>query len=411
MTPLGLAWRNLLHKRGRTAVAAAGVAFAVILAFMELGLLDGVGRTAGVLYDNLRFDLILTSSEYLDVARTGDLPRGRLAQARAADGVADVVPLSLGIGSWRQPARRTWLGDVIPAGGTRSINILGAPPGRLADVFAVGPGRVFETPEEARAAGELLGRLDTALFDVRSKPEFGRYDDLARIPASGSGDGGDRAAVRFNGRRVEVVGRFRLGTGFSWNGMLLVSEETFARLTPQPPGRVTFGLVTVTPGADVAAVQRALRAVLPPDVQVLTRAEMAERERRYWLRLTSVGQFLLMAVVLAVVVGVIFVYQMMAADIRAMLPEYATVKALGYRPAYLSGAVLWQAVVLAGFGFVPGFGASLGLYAVARNLGGIPVYMTPERAAIVAALTAGMCLASGLLALRKVHAADPADLF
>lgn len=406
MTPLGLAWRNLLHKRARTAVAAAGVAFAVVLVFMELGLLDGVGRTAGVLYDNLRFDLILTSSEYLDVARTGDLPRGRLAQARAADGVADVVPLSLGVGSWRQPARRTWLGRVVPGGGTRSINLLGAPPDRLADVFAVGPGRVFESDDAARAAGGALARLDTVLFDVRSKPEFGTIGQLAAIPVSGADD-----VVRFNGRQVEVVGAFRLGTGFSWNGMLLAGDETFGRLSPQRPGRATFGLVTVTPGADVAAVRRSLRATLPADVQVLTRGEMAARERRYWLRLTSVGQFLLMAVVLAVVVGVIFVYQMMAADIRAMLPEYATVKALGYRPAYLTGAVLWQAVLLAGFGFAPGFAASLGLYAVARGVGGIPVYMTPDRAAVVLALTAGMCLASGLLALRKVHAADPADLF
>ncbi|MBX9622281.1 MAG: hypothetical protein K2X82_00550 [Gemmataceae bacterium] len=411
MSPLGLAWRNLLHKAARTAVAAAGVAFAVVLVFMELGLLDGVGRTAGVLYDSLRFDLILTSSEYLDVARTGDLPRGRLAQARAADGVADVQPLSLAVGSWRQPARRTLLGEVVPAGGTRSINILGAPPDRLAEVFAVGPGRVFASADDARAEGRALGRLDTVLFDVRSKPEFGTFDQLTGIPVSGSGDEGDRAAVRFNGRRVEVVGRFRLGTGFSWNGMILTGEETFGRLSPQRPGRVTFGLVTVTPGADIGEVQRALRATLPPDVQVLTRGEMAARERRYWLRLTSVGQFLLMAVVLAVAVGVIFVYQMMAADIRAMLPEYATVKALGYRPAYLTRAVLWQAMLLAGFGFVPGFAASLGLYAAARAVGGIPVYMTPDRAAIVLALTAGMCLASGLLALRKVHTADPADLF
>ena len=411
MSPLGLAWRNLLHKGGRTAVAAAGVAFAVVLVFMELGLLDGVGRTAGVLYDNLRFDLLVVSSEYLDVARASDFPRGRLAQARAADGVADVQPLSLGVGSWRQPARRTLLGADLPPGGTRSINVLGAPPDRLGEVFAVGPGRVFESEADARSAGEALGRLDTVLFDVRSKPEFGTFEQLAAIPASGSGDGGDRAAVRLNGRRAEVVGRFRLGTGFSWNGMLLTSEETFGRLVPSRPGRVTFGLVTVTPDADVASVQRSLKATLPPDVQVLTRDEMAARERRYWLRLTSVGQFLLMAVILAVAVGVIFVYQMMAADIRAMLPEYATVKALGYRPAYLTGAVLWQAVLLAGFGFAPGFAAALGLYAVARNVGGIPVYMTPDRAAIVFALTAGMCLASGLLALRKVHTADPADLF
>src|SRR5690242_8131513 len=55
MNPLRLAWANLVHKRTRTLLAAAGVAFAVVLVFMELGMLGGVGRTATMLYDNLQF--------------------------------------------------------------------------------------------------------------------------------------------------------------------------------------------------------------------------------------------------------------------------------------------------------------------------------------------------------------------
>jgi putative ABC transport system permease protein len=174
---------------------------------------------------------------------------------------------------------------------------------------------------------------------------------------------------------------------------------------------VNFGLVQLEPGADPVAVRERLRAVLPPDVKVHTRDEINATERRYWLRVTSIGQFLLVAVVLAVVVGVIFVYQMMAADIRNMLPEYATVKALGYRPRYLTAVVMWQAALLAVLGYVPGFLASLGLYAVASQYGGIPTGMTAAVAAGVLVLTLGMCLASGLLAVRKVHSAQPADLF
>jgi putative ABC transport system permease protein len=102
---------------------------------------------------------------------------------------------------------------------------------------------------------------------------------------------------------------------------------------------------------------------------------------------------------------------MMAADIRNMLPEYATVKALGYRPRYLTAVVMWQAALLAVLGYVPGFFASIGLYAVASEYGGIPTGMTPVVAAGVLVLTLGMCLASGLLAVRKVHTAEPADLF
>jgi putative ABC transport system permease protein len=221
--------------------------------------------------------------------------------------------------------------------------------------------------------------------------------------------GGD--PIRLNGQQIKIVGWFDLGTGFSWNGMLMSSEETFARQTMRPADQVNFGLVQLAPGADPVAVQRQLRELLPSDVKVYTRDEIEAGERRYWLRLTSIGQFLVVAVILAVVVGIIFVYQMMAADIRNMLPEYATVKALGYRPPYLTGVVLWQAVLLAGFGYLPGFVTSLVLYAGARQWGGIPTGMTLGVAVGVLVLTCAMCLASGLLAVRKVHTADPADLF
>lgn len=406
MTPLALAWCNLAHKRARTAVAAGGVAFAVLLMFMEIGFLGGVNRTATLLFDKLNFDLLVVSAEYLDLSRAGEFPRSRLAQARAAAGVADVMPLSMGGAGWRVPRRRTWWGTV-PGGSVTNINLLAVPPALLPEVFVTGPRGVFPTPEAARAAAAALAETDAFLLDRRSKPEFGDVDRLVAVSRGQlTGD-----PIRLNGRRAKIVGGFDLGTGFSWNGMLLCSEETLSRFTGRRTDAVDFGLVRLRPGTDPLAVRRELQTVLPPDVQVLTREEITAKERRYWLRLTSVGQFLTVAVVLAVVVGIIFVYQMMAADIRTMLPEYATVKALGYRPRYLTGVVLWQAGLLAAFGFLPGLVASFGLYAVARDYGGIPTEMTAEVIAAVWVLTAGMCLASGALAVRKVHTADPADLF
>jgi putative ABC transport system permease protein len=288
-----------------------------------------------------------------------------------------------------------------------SINVIGVPPGQVERAFRVGPDGVFPNAEEARARGALLSRLDSFLFDRESKPEFGDVRELMAIEPTSSG--GDR--IRLNGRQAVIVGHFELGTGFSWNGMLMASEETFGRLLMRPEWQVNFGLVQLRSGSDPVVVQRELQALLPADVRVYTRAEINEQERRYWLRVTSVGQFLLVAVILAVVVGVIFVYQMMATDIRNMLPEYATVKALGYRPRYLTAVVLWQAVFLAVLGYLPGFLVSMGIYSAARNWGGIPTGMTPEVAVGVLVLTCGMCLASGMLALRRVHTADPADLF
>lgn len=399
MTPLGLAWSNLVHKRTRTAIASAGVAFAVALIFMELGMYGGVERTATMLFDGLRFDLLIASSEYGDVGRPGDVHRSRLAQARAADGVREVLPFTVHTGIWRKPDTNGLFGPS-PSPGVGSIGFIGVPPDRIPDVFAVDRGRAFSSKEEAQRLGSRLARRGTFLFDTRSKPDFGSLEDLP-----------PGADVRLNDRRAEVVGGFTLGSGFSWNGMLMASEETFAEYSGIPPDRVTFGLVTLEPGTDVHEAQRQMNALLPSDARAYTREEISEHERRYWMQLTSVGQFLGVAVILAVVVGAIFVYQMMAADIRGMMPEYATVKALGYRPFYLTAIVLWQALLLAILGYLPGLVASFGMYYITRTVGGIPTQMTAERAVLVLVMTSGMCLASGLLAVRKVHGAEPADLF
>src|SRR5262245_1230821 len=218
MTPLGLAWSNLAHKRTRTAIAAAGVAFAVILTFMELGLLGGVGRTATLLYDNLNFDLLITSREYVDLSRPDDFPRTRLAQARSVSGVAAVDPLSVGVGQWRLPARRGLFGKMSEPGGNMSINLIAAPPDRLNEVFAVDRGKVSRSKAEADAAVVLITRLDTFLIDRKSLPAFGTFEELRAIPPDGApvpGRPGDVNAVRLNGNRAEVVGEFELGSGFS----------------------------------------------------------------------------------------------------------------------------------------------------------------------------------------------------
>jgi putative ABC transport system permease protein len=415
MSPFGLAWCNLVHKRTRTAVAVAGVSFAVVLIFMELGMFGGVERTATALFDGFRFDLIITSSEYNDIGRPGDVPRIRLAQARACDGVDDVLPVTIATGAWQRPARRGWFGAT-PPGTVGSIGMIGVPPAHLGDIFAVDRGRVFPDRARAARAGEALARRGTILFDIRSKPDFGSLRDLVGIPENGT-VGTDpnhpdvRNMIRLNDRRVDVAGGFELGSGFAWNGMLMTSEETFADFSGFRKDRVTFGLITLKPGTSVPAAQRQLQEILPRDVRVRTRAEMTAHELRYWMQLTSVGQFLGVAVALAVVVGAIFVYQMMAADIRSLLPEYATVKALGYRPVYLSMVVIWQALLLALFGYAPGLVAAFGLYSVTRNVGGIPTEMTGRIALEVLVMTCAMCLASGLLAMRKVHTAQPADLF
>jgi putative ABC transport system permease protein len=403
VTPLGLAWRNLSHHRVRTLIAAVGVGFAVLLVFMQVGFYGSVKRTASMLFDHLRFDLAIVSADHQDLSRVVNFPRARIAQARAVPGVATVTPLSIGAGNWRNREVNSipLLRGRTDEGSGSSIFMIGLPPEAVGRVFQTGPDR-FVFPDRAAAdrAGQSLARRDAVLLDRASRPEFGSVESHRA----------ERLA-RLNGRTVEVVGEFELGTGFSWKGMLITSEETFAAASYRPATHVTLGLVEVESGADADAVKAALERSLPPDVDVFTVTGMAETEIQYWVNDNTLGELLYGGAFLAVVIGVIFLYQMMSADIRNQLGEYATAKALGYGPGYLRSVVLWQAVLLAAIGYVPGLIVARGLYEVAKAQAGLPMALEPLPALAVFGLTVGMCVGSGLLAVRKVHTADPASLF
>ncbi len=407
MYAFGLAWRSLYHNRLRTLIAMSWVGFAVLLLFLQLGFYGVVQRTATLLFDHLRSDLAITSSEYQDLTRTRNFPRTRLAQALPVPGVVAVTPLTIGQGQWRNPnlPHRWWSRRAAEPGSSSGIFMIGVPPEELGRVFRSGqPNRAFASLRDAEIAGHRLARLDTVLLDRRSRSEFGGYDFFRTRSLSDTGP-------RLNQRAVEVVGEFEVGTGFSWAGMLITSEATFARATYQQTDQVTLGLIQLESGTDPLSAKVALQATLPPDVQVFTLNELGEIELAYWREGNSVGKLLWASVLLAVTVGGIFLYQMMAADVRNRLAEFATAKALGYQSADLQAIVLWQAVLLAALGFLPGLAATAVMYEVLRERAGLPMSGSIHDILLVLGLAVGMCVGSGLIAVRKVSTVDPATLF
>ena len=173
----------------------------------------------------------------------------------------------------------------------------------------------------------------------------------------------------------------------------------------------TWASCSFDTGADPQEVKRRLAARLPDDVAVYTKAEMIERERNFWSHSTPIGYIFLLGTVIGFLVGMVICYQIINADIADHMPEFATLKAMGYRNRYFVGFVLMESVYLSLLSFVPGMLVSLGLYeALARSTGLLMILNVP-RAASVLLLTLAMCVASGCLAMRKVLAADPAELF
>lgn len=397
-----LAWHNLRHRPGRTALAVSGIAIALVLIFMQRGFLGAVEATATQIYDKFEFDLVLLSSEYVDLNEPDSFPQERLRLAGQEEGVARAVPLTTSFSLWKYPDASAVGKDADNKGNRESILVL---------AYRVGD-PVFRESAFGETAGDFadaVGRLDrpdSVLMDRLSAPEFGVK------PGAEPGTDGVIAETELGGVTVRVVGRFTIGAGFSAKGLLITGVRTLSKAVGYDvTGRPKIGLIQLKPGADPEEVAARLRRNLPEDVQVKTREGLRRDEREHWVSGTAVGSIFAIGVAVALVVGVVFTYQMMAADVTEQLPEYATLKAIGYRGGYLSWVVLQQALILAVAGYVPAFFIAKLLYALTRSLQQIPIEMTAQNAVFVLLLSVGMCAVSGMFALRRLHTHSPADLF
>jgi putative ABC transport system permease protein len=376
-----LAWLQLTHQRKRTVVAVVGVAFTIVLIFMQLGFYGAVEATATQLYDKLDFDVLLVSPGYINLNKTGAFPRRQLYQAGGMAEVAEVVPVYIGFQLWRtpepDPAKRL----------RRMVLVVGV---QLAD-------QVFSFPEVENGLSRLR-KQDTALVDRLSRDILG-----PRAPG---------VVAEVGAVNVEVVGQFTLGGGFGADGLLVVNEQTFSRIGfGHPLSMVSLGLIRLRPGAVPDVMAGKLQELLPKDVMVLTRAEVIRREQQYWVSTTSVGIMFRLGVVMAMIAGMVFNYQVISSDVRNHFAEYATLKAMGYRRSYLSRVIMQQTLFLALLGYAAGLVVSIGLYEATRRTALLPIHMNLGRVVLVLVLAVAMCSVSGLLCLRKVHSADPADLF
>ena len=383
MRGIPLAWQQLTREKRRFAAALAGICFAVTLMMMQLGLRDALYRTATMVHEHMRGDVFLVSPHYEYLLSTRQFTQRRLHRALGLDGVADAAALQVGLGSWKNPAD----------GGEKRVLIMGF-------TLAVA---VFDFGAVQQARLELRN-ADVVLFDGLSRPEFGPVGALLAAQES--------LWTEINGRRMRVAGTFAMGPTFGTSGHVITTDLNFLRLFPdRPEGLVDIGLVSLVPGADATRVRDALDAVLPDDVRVLTRDQFLSLERRYWTDHLPIGFIFNLGSLLGLVVGGVIVYQILYADVIDHLPEYATLKAMGYLDRDLNAIVAQEALYLSCLGFVPGFVASLALYWVLRSGTGILVEMTWQRTATVFLLTLVTCALAGAIAMRKIRHADPASVF
>jgi putative ABC transport system permease protein len=381
---LPLALKILIHTPGRLAVSLAGIMLAVVLMFSQTGFRYAMFDSQAHVIGEFDGELFIVSKAKHIIYDPNCFASRRIYQAKAVPGVREVYPLYIesALSIWRNPVSRK----------LRPIRVLAFDP--------YSP--MFQFPE-VKACAESLRMPDTVMFDAKSRDYYGN-------PQAGT-------RTELAGRQVTVVGTFNLGTDFFTDGNVIMSDRNFEKFFPDRFSRkphldkVAVGLVELSPGSNLADVQRQLQEALPGDVNIVTKQALVDKETQYWEDNTAIGKIFFLGMIVAVTVGIIICYQILYTNVNNYLPQFATLKAIGFTDLYLVRVVIEQALFLSVLGFLPALLAAKILFQIVSGLTGLLMFFTSFRIAQVLAVTVAMCLVSGLIAVRKILTADPAEVF
>lgn len=380
-----LAWLQITKEKNRLIAALAGIAFADLLIFMQLGFQLTIYYSQSQLHRNLNADIVLISAKTVSLQAMHSFSQHRIYQANSLEEVESVNSLYVStITSWKEPEK----------GRNRIMLIVGYDPDKPA----------LELPE-INQYQEALKTPDVFLFDIFSRGDF--IPEIAKQLNQGK-----TIVTEANGRKIEIIGSFTLGAMAVADGNLITSDLSFTRLFPQRNlEEIEIGLIKLKPDVDANKVKKKLVKILPNDVIVLTKNEYAEFEKDYVLNSSDIGTIFNIGVVMAVIIGSVIMYQVLYAEIMDHLSEYAALKARGYRDSYLLSIVCQQALILSIIAYVPGFIGGVIFYKITSSIVKLAMFMTFNAAIKVFILSILMCLTAALISARQLQNIDPAELF
>ncbi|MGK7881332.1 MAG: ABC transporter permease DevC [Crocosphaera sp.] len=379
-----LAWLQLTHEKTRLLVALAGITFADVLMFMQLGFRDALFDSSVKLHQSLDGDIFILNSKTDTLTGIRSFSQRRLYETLGVDQIESVTPIYIGVSTWKNPLARK----------TRNILNVGLNPDQ----------NVIMLPEVQEKIS-VTKQQDVVLYDRLGRQEFGPIPELF--------DSGETVKTEVGNRQIKVGGLFSVGTSFGADGTIITSDVNFLRLFPErKQGLIDIGVIKLTSEANLQENLDFLRKNFAyEDISFYSKEEFIQHEKKFWRTRTAIGFIFTLGTIMGFVVGTVIVYQILYTDVADHLPEYATLKAMGYTDFYLLTVVFQEAIILGIIGFIPGLSFSMLLYYNAAKATGLPIMMVTSRAITVLILTILMCCISGVIAVGKLRAADPADIF
>ncbi|WP_163999422.1 ABC transporter permease [Pyxidicoccus caerfyrddinensis] len=357
-------------------ITVSGVAFAVALVFVQVGLFLGLMRNATITIERLGADLWVTSRNTPNVDFAHAFSESRVERVRSIPGVARADNLIVAFMNVNLPS--------------------GAEEGTL--VYAMEDFGAWNFPWHVLEGDtEDLRRGNYVFIDESAAKRFGPF---------AVGD-----YREYLGTRLKIIGRTTEARSFTTTPLSFMDYQLAQRLLRSNTGSQTmYILVKLAPGADVEGVRAEMKQRLPYN-DVYTSDEWATRSRNYWIVSTGLGFNLGLTVFLGCLVGVVVVALTLYTSTMEHLKEFGTVKAIGGSNRDIYGILARQALISSVVGFVLGAIPSLALRPLVSRLGGLELQITPLLMVWTFVGTVVLCLAAAMLSFRKVAAIDPALVF
>lgn len=370
-----LALKNLLHDKLRSVMTIAGVAFAVTLVFVQVGLFLGLLDNASVTIDHIDADLWVTSRNTPNVDFAHGFPETRVQRVRSVAGVERADNLLV-----------QFQNLTLPDGAEEGMLVYG-----LENFARWGIPWSVESGDLAD-----LKRGDYMFLDASAERRFGPFAV------------GEYREVM--GRRLKIIGRTHDALSFTTSPIAFIDYNIVQRLSGERmAGRTTYILVKLGPDADSGLVAEEIRRRLPWN-DVYTKADWAKRSRGYWVASTGIGLNMYLTVFLGCLVGVVVVTQTLYTSTMEHIKEFGTVKAIGGSNLDIYRILGAQAVIAAVVGFIAGRGMAFALAPAMAKIR-LKLIIPTEFAAIVFVGTLLLCLTAALVSFRKVAKIDPALVF
>ncbi|MEM9539608.1 MAG: ABC transporter permease DevC [Cyanobacteria bacterium P01_E01_bin.42] len=385
-----IAWLQLQHQKNQTLAAILGIAFSVVLLFMQIGFYSAFLDSFVQLPQSFQGEIFLLNTWSREFLTTFTFSSRHLYQTRRFPEIESVTPVYRGMVFWRNPQDKTVF--------HRGIMVLGIP----LDSNAIALPGISENLDKLKAEKMVL-------FDRKAQP------NLAYITQEFQKTGTAVSEISVPGsgafQRIQVTGLFELGANTTIDASLIMSQSTFSQIFHRNKNNIDLGIIKLNEGVDIDATIKKLRNYLPPDIKIYSKSDFLVYVKNYYEHGTAMGIIFRFALIGSIAVGIVILYQILYQKVSKHLPEYATLKAIGYSHQSLVTIVLEEAFLLAFLGYIPGLILSVLVYDFIAKSTGMPVIMQLNTALSVLLLTCIICLISASFAVQKLKEVDPVEIF